>query len=73
MFKVPTGRVGQEFIEEVAKTLNHYNSGSHLESIALTMVLIMFPLLLQKPSQSSKSKDHAKYLEKRLVLWRAVA
>ncbi len=49
LFKVPSGKAGQEFIEEVNKTLVHYVSGSHFESVALTMTMIMFPLLLQKP------------------------
>ncbi len=31
----------------------------------------MFPLLLQKPSRSSKSKDHIQHLERRLTTWRA--
>ncbi len=72
LFKVPTGKAGQEFIEEVRKTLSHYVSGSHLESVALTMSMIIFPMLLQKPSRSSKSKDHVNYLTKRLALWRSV-
>ncbi len=71
LFKVPSGKVGQEFIEEVNKTLVHYVSGSHFESVALTMSMIIFPLLLQKPSRSSKCRDHTNYLKKRLDLWRA--
>ncbi len=71
LFKVPTGKIGQEFIEEVAKTISLYTSGSHFESVALTMAMIMFPLLLQKPSANSKCKDHIEYLKKRLHLWRA--
>ncbi len=31
----------------------------------------MFPLLLQKPSRNSKSKDHVQCLVKRLAYWRA--
>ncbi len=71
LFKVPTGKAGQDFIEEVSKTLVHYVSGSHFESLALTMSMIIFPLLLQKPSRSSKAKDHKIYLAKRLALWRS--
>ena len=71
LFKIRTGKVGQEFIEEVSKTLSLYISGSHFESIALTMAMIIFPLLLQKPSRSSKSKDHILYLERRLTSWKA--
>ena len=71
LFAVPTGKVGQEFIDEVSKTINLFTSGSHFEEIALTMVMIMFPLLLQKPSRSSKSKDHVQYLSNRLAMWRS--
>ena len=34
------------------------------------MVSIMFPLLLQKPSKNSKSKDHIRFLEKRMDMWK---
>ena len=71
LFKVPTGKAGQEFIEEVTKVLGFFISGSHFESVAITMVMIMFPLLLQKPSQKSKSKDHSKRLAERLILWKS--
>ncbi len=71
LFKVPTGKAGREFIEEVSNTITLFNSGSHLESVALTMTMIIFPLLLQKPSPTSKAKDHMTYLQRRLELWRS--
>ena len=70
LFKLPTGKAGQEFIEELTKILNHFADGTVFEPIALTLATIMFPLLLQKPSASSKTKDHVRYLEKRLILWK---
>ena len=70
MFKVPKGKIGERFIEEVANTINFFNSGSNLESVAISMTLIIFPLLLQKPSKSSKAKDHVTHLERRLQLWK---
>ncbi len=70
LFLVPTGKIGREFIDEVAKTITLFTSGSQMESVALSMVMIMFPLLLQKPSRKSKSKDHSKYLTNRLNMWR---
>ena len=36
----------------------------------MTPIHIMPALLLQKPSKTSKSKDHVKDLERRLRLWR---
>ena len=34
------------------------------------MTMICFPLLLQKPSKNSKTKEHIRYLEKRIELWK---
>ena len=70
MFKVPKGKVGESFIEEVTNSISMFNNGSKMESVALTITTIMFPLLLQKPSRTSKSKDHTKHLERRLQLWK---
>ena len=50
--------------------LHSFNSGSKYEPIALTMLMIMFPLLLQKPSAKSNVKTHIAYLEKRLAWWK---
>ena len=38
--------------------------------VALNALMVMIPLLLQKPSKSSKTSDHIKHLEKRLNLWK---
>ena len=40
-----------------------------LRKIALKAVLVIPASLLQKPSKSSKSKDHHAALERRLKLW----
>ena len=40
-----------------------------LRKIALKAVFVIPALLLQKPSKSSKSKDHHAALERRLKLW----
>ena len=70
LFDVPTGKVGQDFIDEVITLINHFNDGTAFEPIALTLVALIFPLLLQKPSANSKTKDHVRYLEKRLIQWK---
>ena len=36
----------------------------------MTMLMIMPPLLLQKPAPKSKSKDHVKFLAKRIIWWK---
>ena len=70
LFKVPTGKAGQDFVAELSNCLKHFSSGTSLQPIALKMAMITFPLLLQKPSKKSKAKDHTKYLSKRLELWK---
>ena len=70
IFYLPTGKAGESFIEELTKVINQFNNNSPFESVALMMVTIMFPLILQKPSKNSKSKDHIRFLEKRLELWK---
>ena len=70
LFYLPTGKAGETFIEELARVINLFNSGSAFESVSLMMATVIFPLLLQKPSPHSKASDHVKYLEKRLHLWK---
>ena len=71
LFKVPQGHAGKAFVLEMARLFNAFATGSALESIALKAASILPPLLLQKPSRSSKMKDHIKCLERRLKTWRA--
>ena len=69
LFKLPTGSAGRDFLEEMIIVFNMFNSSSAMKSAAITMVIIMLPLL-QKPPKSCKGKDHKVYLEKRLTLWK---
>ena len=64
IFLLPSGQAGKAFIEEMTKTINFFTSTAHVQSVSLTMVIIMPALLLQKPSKKSKSKDHVAYLTK---------
>ena len=70
LFKIPSGKAGRDFIDEVKKTVDSFNSGGSLESVSMTMLMIIFPLILQKPSAKSKSKIHKELISKRLELWR---
>ena len=36
----------------------------------IVQILVFLPLMLQKPSKNSKARDHAKYLAKRLEMWK---
>ena len=44
-----------------------YDNGFRHERVKV--IIVMPSLLLQKPSQKSKSKDHLRVLERRLELW----
>ncbi len=71
LFKVPTGKAGQEFIEEVTKCINHFSYNTALEPITLKLAMIAFPLLLQKPSSKSKASQHTEHLKRRIEIWKA--
>ena len=68
---VPTGgaAAGKKFIDEISRLLNLWTNNTPLKNIALKAIHVMLALLLQKPSQTSKAKDHLKALERRLRSW----
>ena len=55
---VPTGSAGKKFIDEISKILNLWTNNTPLKNIALKANRVMPVLLLQKPSKTSKAKDH---------------
>ena len=69
LFLVPTGKAGKEYITLKAEWLNKFNTGSTHKYLALKTFFILPNLLLQKPSPTSKAKDHSKALEERLKMW----
>ncbi len=71
IFLVPSGEQGKEFIVELARLFQAYADGSSWESFALTAAMTMPSLLLQKPHQQSKTKDHVACLKRRLKVWKA--
>ena len=71
LFLLPTEKAGKLFIDELTKLFNAWIDDSTLKKIAITGVMIMPSLLLQKPSKESKSKDHPKSLEQRIELWQS--
>ena len=70
IFNVPRGKIGKEFIDEATRLMRLFNRKMRWEPLALNLLIIYFPLMLQKPSQRSKNKDHVRYLTKRLSLWK---
>ena len=71
LFRVPYGRVGKDFVLELARLFQSYAETSALEPVALKAAMLMPLLLLQKPSPSSKTRDHYEYLSRRLRAWHA--
>ena len=69
LFMLPNGAAGKKFIREVTRLLNSWYENSPLARISMKAVHIMPALLLQKPSSSSKSKDHVRALERRMEMW----
>ena len=69
VFQIPSGSTGKAFVAELARLYQAYADGSCLESVALMACSIAPILLLQKPSCTSKSKDHTIHLQRRLVQW----
>ena len=66
---LPNGAAGNRFVKKNTRLMKLWIQDAPLKSISLKAVLVMPALLLQKPSQSSKAKDHPQALERRIKLW----
>ena len=66
---VPTGAAGKKFIDETSRLLDQWTNNTSLKNMALKAIHVMPALLLQKPSKTSKAKDHLRALERRIRLW----
>ena len=64
LFLVPTEKAGTSFLlaMHMASLFCSYGEGSALESIVLKAAMVMPILLLQKPHNHSKSRDHVRCL-----------
>ena len=71
IFMPPRGKAGTEFIKEITRLFSLFTNKTKWERLALPLIHIFLPLILQKPSKSSKARDHAKYLLARLDKWKA--
>ena len=69
VFNVPSGKAGKGFVTELARLIRAYAETSSLEAIALKAVMVMPALLLQKPSRTSRAKDHSTHLARCLQLF----
>ena len=71
LFKVPQGKAGNEFVQEISQLFRSYAEASSLESIALTATILFPILVLQKPHSQSTSKDLVLHMTRRIKLWTA--
>ena len=69
VLKLPSGKVGKQFLRELPSLFQAYAQGSALESVTLESVMVACVLLLQEPHPASKSRDHVAALERRLHAW----
>ena len=69
-FTLPRGKSGSDFLKELTRLIYLFVDKTKWERISLSLVHVFIPLMLQKPNQRSKAKDHAKYLQIRLEKWK---
>ena len=70
LFQVPSGSSGKALVLEISRLYRAYVDCSSLESVALKACSVLVALALQKPSRTSKSKDHVSHLNRRFALWK---
>ena len=71
LFKVPFGKIGRDFIDELSRLANLFCDREDYRGWALSALIVAPLLLLQKPNKKSKNREHALVLERRLKLWKA--
>ncbi len=69
LFLVPFGKVGKQFVREMAKLFRTFAECSTIESVALKAAMVLPILTLQRPYRNSKAKTHSQHLERRLTSW----
>ena len=69
IFQLPSGKVGRDFIRELSHLFTAYAEHKPIEWILMKAAMTMPVLLLQKPNNKSKAKDHVKCLERCLQQW----
>jgi len=63
--QIPRGKAGKTLIAETTRLIRLFNSSKRWESVAIHMLQVLPPLILQKPSLKSKNREHVKYLEQK--------
>ena len=68
LFILPSGVAGKRYVEEVTHIVALWIQDTPFKSISLKAIHAMPLFLLQKPSKSSKVKDHLQALERRIKM-----
>ena len=71
IFMLPRGKAALDFIKELTRIINLFVHKTKWERLALPLLHVFMPIMLQKPSKKSKAKDHARFLSTRLLKWSA--
>ena len=71
IFRLPRGKCGSDFIKELTRLINLFVDKTPWERLALSLVHIYVPIMLQLPSPKSKPREQAKYLTSRLERWKS--
>ena len=70
LFEIPFNAMGRSMVTELTRLAKLFVEDERSESFALTALVLAPALLMQKPSKSSKTKDHVALLERRLEMWK---
>ena len=71
IFQILKGTVGKPFVDETAHSIDGWCQKTSVREIAFMAITIMPNLLLQKTSNTAKSKDNKDTLKRRLDLWKS--
>lgn len=69
IFSSPSGKAGKHYIEELTRLLNDCINESATKETAFKAAMAKPSILQQKPSKTSKAKDHLSARKKRLKDW----
>ena len=69
IFSSPSGKAGKHYIEELTRLPNDCINESATKETAFKAAMAKPSILLQKPSKTSKAKDHLSARKKRLKDW----
>ena len=70
IFTLPKGQVGKMFIQEMTNLINTWCNKTEWREIAITSVMILPSLMLQKALPKSKTSENKKILQRRLTMWK---